>query len=163
MPLCFLSPGSHDPSTKVRVRNAPDSTTLFCSHPTNFYWCRSTFSRCLSSLLPLDLLLVTVSALSFCFAPEVIWAGWFIYCLSVQRAHTYTYTYTHKSTHHKCALCCSFSQSIVISKLFLKSTDTSLEVVWFKIIGWSSSLSYSSTELAAKDVPLSLWRAIILQ
>lgn len=71
--------------TEVREHAAPDSNTLFCSHPPNFYWCQPTFSQCLASLLPLDLLLVAMSALSFCFAPEVIShirAGWFIYCLS---------------------------------------------------------------------------------
>lgn len=56
------------PSTEIREHTVPDSTTLFCSLGAHFYWCQSTFPQCLSSLLPLDLLLVGVSALSFCFA-----------------------------------------------------------------------------------------------
>lgn len=71
----FLSSGISNPPLPfppMRLENSavPDSTTSFCSHPAHFYWCWPTFSQCLSSLLPLDLLLVAVSALSFCFAPR---------------------------------------------------------------------------------------------
>lgn len=57
------------PVLPLRLEN-----TLFRTPPrslwAHFYWCQSTFPQCLSSLLPLDLLLVGASALSFCFAPR---------------------------------------------------------------------------------------------
>lgn len=56
------------PCSDVREHDVPNTATLFSSHLANFHWCQPTFSQCLSSLLPLDLLLVVVSALSFCFA-----------------------------------------------------------------------------------------------